>query len=66
METTIAIKERTAQMLAHLKKRMNARSVDQVITEIVRKSENLPKSRFGSQPRLKSFKEEERAKFHGL
>ena len=66
METTIAIKESTAQMLAHIKKKMNARSIDEVIVNAVRKAENLPKSRFGSQPNLKSFKKEERAKFHEL
>ena len=66
METTIAIKESTAQMLAYVKKKMNAKSMDEVIVEVVRKAENLPKSRFGSQPNLKSFKREERAKFHEL
>ena len=66
METTIAIKESTAQILSYLKKRMNVRSLDEVIIEAVRKAENLPKSRFGSQPKLKSFREEERARFHGI
>ena len=66
METTIAIKQSTAQLLAHIKKKMNAKSIDEVIIEVVRKVENLPKSRFGSQPSLKSFKKEERAKFHDL
>ncbi len=66
METTIAIKESTAQMLAYIKKRMNAKSIDEVIVEVVRKAENLPKSRFGSQPGLKSFKRGEKARFHEL
>lgn len=66
METTIAIKESTAQMLAYIKKKMNVKSIDEVIVEAIRKSENLPKSRFGSQPDLKSFKRDERAKFHEL
>ncbi|MBS3081018.1 hypothetical protein J4221_06080 [Candidatus Pacearchaeota archaeon] len=66
METTIAINQSTAQMLAYIKKKMNARSIDEVIVEIVRKVENLPKSKFGSRPDLKSFKREERAKFHEL
>ena len=66
METTIAIKESTAQMLTHIKKKTNARSLDEVIVSAVRKAENLPKSRFGSQQNLKSFKKEERAKFHEL
>ena len=66
METTIAIKESTAQMLAFIKKKMNAKSIDEVIVEVVRKVENLPKSRFGSQPDLKPFRREEKAKFHEL
>ncbi|MDO8460578.1 MAG: hypothetical protein Q7S74_05690 [Nanoarchaeota archaeon] len=66
METTISIKQSTAQMLAQLKKKMNMKSMDEAIVEIMRKSENLPRSRFGSQPSLKSFKKEERAKFHEL
>ena len=66
METTISIKESTAQMLAQIKRKMNMRSMDEVIVEIVRKAEDLPKTRFGSQPTLKSFKREERAKFHEL
>ena len=66
METTISIKQSTAQMLAQLKKRMNMRSMDEAIVAVIRKSENLPISRFGSQPNLKSFKKEERAKFHEL
>lgn len=66
METTIAIKESTAQLLTRMKKKINARSMDELIIEIIRKSDNIKKSRFGSQPTLKELKEEERAQFHGL
>jgi hypothetical protein len=66
METTISIKESTAQMLALLKRKMNMKSMDETIVEVVRKAENLARSRFGSQPNLKSFSREERAKFHEL
>ena len=66
METTIAIKESTAQILTRLKRKMKAKNMDEIIIEIIRKSENIKKSRFGSQPNLKEFKEEERAQFHGL
>ena len=66
METTIAIKENTAQLLTRLKRKMKAKNMDEIIIEIIRKSENIKKSRFGSQPNLKEFKEEERAQFHGL
>ena len=66
METTIAIKESTAQLLTSLKRKMNAKNMDEAIIEMIRKSENIKKSRFGSQRNLKEFKEEERAQFHGL
>jgi len=66
METTIAIRESTAQILAGLKRKMNLKSMDEVIIEIVRKSENLPQTRFGSQPNLKEFKEKDRAYTHEL
>jgi len=66
METTISIKESTVQMLAQIKRKMNLKNMDEVIVEIARKAEDLPKTRFGSQPSLNSFKKEERAKFHEL
>jgi len=61
METTIAVKESTLQLLVNIKKKMNAKNMDEIIIEITRKSENIQKSRFGSQPSLKEFTEEERA-----
>lgn len=66
METTIAVKESTVQMLMRLKKSMGARSMDEVIVTISRKAENLPASRFGSQPKLKPFRSEERGLAHEL
>lgn len=66
MVTTIAVKESTAQLLTKVKKKMDASSLDETIVKILQKVENIPHSRFGSQPKLKKFKEEERARFHGL
>ncbi|MEK6893042.1 MAG: hypothetical protein AABX07_02470 [Nanoarchaeota archaeon] len=66
METTIAVKESTIQLLTQLKNRLKARSMDEVIIEMARKTEGLSKSRFGSQPSLKLFKKEERANFREL
>jgi len=66
METTIAIKENTAQILALLKERMKAKSMDETINRILQKTENVSISRFGSNPKLKEFSEKERANSHEL
>lgn len=64
--TTIAVKESTAQLLVRMKKEMGANSLDEAIVQILQKIENIPKTRFGSQPKLKQFDEKERAHFHEL
>lgn len=66
METTIAVKESTAQILMRLKERLNAKSMDEAINKILQKTEKIPVSRFGSNPNLKEFKEKERATSHEL
>ena len=66
MVTTIAVKESTLQLLTKIKERMNASSLDEAIVKLLQKAENVPISRFGSQPKLKQFSEKERARFHGL
>ena len=66
MTTTIAVKESTLQLLSRMKKRLDAGSIDETIVRILRKVENVPLSRFGSQPKLKQFKENERSNSHEL
>ncbi|MEK6850458.1 MAG: hypothetical protein AABX85_02705 [Nanoarchaeota archaeon] len=66
METSIAVKESTAQILAILKQKFRARSMDETIIKVLQKSENIPKSRFGSTPKLKEFSHRERAQSHEL
>lgn len=66
METTIAVKESTAQILAMLKERMKAKSMDETILRIVHKTENIMKGGFGSNPGLKKFSDKEKARFHEL
>lgn len=66
MTTTIAVKESTAQLLMSMKKKMGLNSLDDTITKIVHKIEEVPSSRFGFQPKLKKFEESERARFHEL
>ena len=66
MTTTIAVKESTLQLLTIIKKQMNADSLDETIVKILEKTENVPRSRFGSEPKLGQFHEKERAHFHEL
>ncbi|MBS3089499.1 hypothetical protein J4461_01295 [Candidatus Pacearchaeota archaeon] len=60
METTIAIKERTAQLLMQLKRKLEAKSFDEIILAMIKEKEKIPSSRFGSQPALKKFTEREK------
>lgn len=66
MLTTIAVKKSTAQLLTHIKEKMDLNSLDDTIIKIVEKVKGLPASRFGSQPKLKKFEESERAYSHEL
>lgn len=66
MVTTIAVKESTAQLLMRIKKQMNMESLDATIVKILQKTEKVPTTRFGSQPKLGRFNESERASSHEL
>ena len=66
MVTTIAVKESTLQLLTSLKKKMGVDSLDKAIVKVIQEIENVPSTRFGSQPKLKKFSETERAKLHEL
>lgn len=66
MVTTIAVKEITLQLLTQIKKKIGADSLDETIVKVMQKAEDIPTTRFGSQPNLKSFSESERASFHDL
>jgi len=64
MDTTIALKENTLQILSNLKDKMKARSIEEVIIRILQKSGDISKTRFGSNSKLKKF--QERAIAHEL
>ena len=66
MVTTIAVKESTLQLLTQIKKKMGADSLDEAIVKVMQKADDMPITRFGSQPKLKKFSESERARFHDL
>lgn len=66
MATTIAVKESTLQLLAKVKKKIEASSMDEAIQLLLQKFEHVPSSRFGAQPRLGKFEEKDRMKSHEL
>ncbi len=53
-------------MLNMLKERLSVKSYDELIRMMALEKLNLPKSMFGVNPRLSSFKKEDEAEFHEL
>lgn len=66
MPTTVQVNEKTLQMLNEAKKEMKAKSHDEVIKTLLIERKNIPCSMFGSNPKLTSFTEKDRAEFHEL
>ena len=64
--TTVQVDEKTLQILNDLKKELGARSHDEVIKRLISERKNIPRSMFGSNPRLKPFSQEDEAEFHEL
>jgi len=64
--TTVQIAEKTLQMLNKLKEEMRARSHDEVIMTLISERKKIPRSMFGSNPKLKPFAKEDEAEFHEL
>ena len=66
LATTVQVDEKTLQMLNEAKKEMKAKSHDEVIKRLLTERKKIPRSMFGSNPKLSSFTEEDRAQFHEL
>lgn len=66
MATTIQVSRKTRQLLNIFKKKLSAKSYDEVILRMLAEKTGIPLSMFGSNPRLSSFKEEDEAEFHEL
>ncbi len=62
METTIQLNKHTVQVLKDLKRKFGMRSYDELINKLIHKQIRMPKSLFGSNPKLDPFREEERLK----
>ena len=66
LPTTVQVNENTLQMLNKAKKEMGAKSHDEVIKKLLIERKKIPRSMFGSNPKLSSFAKEDEAEFHEL
>jgi len=66
MATTIQVSKRTQQLLEMLKKKLSAKSYDEVLQMLATEKLKFSTSMFGSNPKLSSFKEKDKAEFHEL
>ncbi len=66
MTTSVQVSERTLQLLNKLKHDAGFKSLDQVIRELVVERGKIPKSMFGSNPKLRSFTAKDEAESHEL
>ncbi len=64
--TTVQVDEKTLQLLNKLKEEMRARSHDEVIKTLISERKKIPRSMFGTNPKLKPFSKEDEAEFHEL
>jgi hypothetical protein len=66
LTTSVQVSERTLQLLNKVKREEGLRSLDQVIRELVAERGKIPKSMFGSNPKLRSFTAKDEAESHEL
>ncbi len=66
MTTSVQVSEKTIQLLDKLKKELGARSFDQVIRDLITDRNKIPRSMFGSNPKLRPFSQKEEAESHEL
>jgi hypothetical protein len=66
LTTSVQVSERTLQLLNKLKREEGLKSLDQVIRELVAERGKIPKSMFGSNPKLRTFTNKDEAESHEL
>ncbi len=66
MTTSVQVSEKTIQLLDKLKRELGARSFDQVIRDLITDRNKIPRSMFGSNPKLRPFSQKEEAESHEL
>ncbi len=64
MTASVRVSRRTLQVLNKLKQEEGLRSHDQVIRELISRRKKIPRSTFGSNPKLRSFTAKEEAESH--
>jgi len=66
LPTSVQVSERTLQLLNKLKQEEGFKSLDQLIRELVAERGKIPRSMFGSNPKLRSFTAKDEAESHEL
>ena len=66
LTTTVQVSEKTLQLLNKLKEEIGVRSLDHVIRDLISERKKIPRSMFGSNPKLKPFTAREEAESHEL
>ncbi len=66
MATTVQVSEKTLQILNRLKEETGLKSHDEVIRELIAERRKIPRSMFGSNPRLRPLTSRDEAEFHEL
>lgn len=66
MATTVQVSDKTLQILNKLKDETGLKSHDEVIRELIAERRKLPKSMFGSNPKLRPFSARDEAESHEL
>ena len=66
MATTVQVSDKTLQILNKLKDETGLKSHDEVIRELIAERKKLPKSMFGSNPKLRPFSARDEAESHEL
>lgn len=62
---TVALKERTFEMLVDLKKETDAKTFEEVIIRLFEGAKKVPGNMFGADRKMRPFTEKEEAEFEG-
>ncbi len=66
MATTVQVSDKTLQILNKLKSEAGLKSHDELIRELIAERRKLPRSMFGSNPKLRPFSARDEAESHEL
>ncbi len=66
MANTVRVSDKTLQILNKLKNETGLKSHDEVIRELIAERRKLPKSMFGSNPKLRPFSARDETESHEL